>query len=262
MARQEIILGTAPTGLGGDPPRTASQKINLMTKELYDKLATLGTAATMASQTARAAKANELLLAGLNGIGLQNDLRGSLYITGVPGDLAGTGTTIGFADGGALGIPGMTAGTYGVLHSNCHYRDMSGAGGINQTFEAYGETWRRIPQTISFWGHWFLMGGRTVYTSNAEGESWAYADGTMMATAKLDGSSFAISVPTYRTWTFPRAFVAPPAVSVVMHRGALDNYMVTTRVLGPSATSMQMAHSGPPTLGCTFICMAFGLWKR
>lgn len=36
MARQEIILGVAPTGLGGDPPRTASTKINAMTQELYD----------------------------------------------------------------------------------------------------------------------------------------------------------------------------------------------------------------------------------
>lgn len=35
MARQEIILGTPPQGLGGDPPRTASTKINAMTAELY-----------------------------------------------------------------------------------------------------------------------------------------------------------------------------------------------------------------------------------
>ena len=46
MARQEIILGTAPTGLGGDPPRTASQKINFMTKELYAAVESMGTAAT------------------------------------------------------------------------------------------------------------------------------------------------------------------------------------------------------------------------
>lgn len=44
MARQEIILGTAPTGLGGDPPRTASTKINAMTTELYDVTNALGTA--------------------------------------------------------------------------------------------------------------------------------------------------------------------------------------------------------------------------
>lgn len=45
MARQEIILGTPPSGLGGDPPRVASQKINHMTQELYDWQAKLGTAA-------------------------------------------------------------------------------------------------------------------------------------------------------------------------------------------------------------------------
>ena len=42
MARQEIILGTPPNGLGGDPPRTASIKINAMTKELYEKVESLG----------------------------------------------------------------------------------------------------------------------------------------------------------------------------------------------------------------------------
>ena len=45
MAWQEIILGTPPTGLGGDPPRVASQKINFMTRELYDKAAALKSAA-------------------------------------------------------------------------------------------------------------------------------------------------------------------------------------------------------------------------
>ena len=46
MARQEIILGTPPQGLGGDPPRTASMKINAMTTELYARNAQLGSAAT------------------------------------------------------------------------------------------------------------------------------------------------------------------------------------------------------------------------
>ena len=45
MAWQEIILGTPPTGLGGDPPRVASKKINFMTRELYDKSASLKSAA-------------------------------------------------------------------------------------------------------------------------------------------------------------------------------------------------------------------------
>ncbi|MGU3305856.1 pyocin knob domain-containing protein [Pseudomonas sp. M5A4_2d] len=44
MARQEIILGAAPNGFGGDPPRTASSKINAMSTELYARQALLGTA--------------------------------------------------------------------------------------------------------------------------------------------------------------------------------------------------------------------------
>jgi hypothetical protein len=40
MARQEITLGTPPTGLGGDTPRVASSKINAMTLELYQGVGT------------------------------------------------------------------------------------------------------------------------------------------------------------------------------------------------------------------------------
>lgn len=44
MAWQEIILGTPPSGFGGDPPRVASMKINAMTKELYAEVESLGSA--------------------------------------------------------------------------------------------------------------------------------------------------------------------------------------------------------------------------
>ncbi|QKJ73493.1 hypothetical protein HRH33_13190 [Pseudomonas rhodesiae] len=40
MARQEIILGTPPLGLGGDTPRVANSKINAMTSELYQGIGT------------------------------------------------------------------------------------------------------------------------------------------------------------------------------------------------------------------------------
>lgn len=40
MARSEIILGTPPTGIGGDTPRVASSKINAMTSELYQGVGT------------------------------------------------------------------------------------------------------------------------------------------------------------------------------------------------------------------------------
>ncbi|AZF09578.1 Phage tail fiber [Pseudomonas sp. R2-37-08W] len=45
MARQEINLGTAPTGAGGDTTRSTGVKINAMTTELYSRTNSLGTAA-------------------------------------------------------------------------------------------------------------------------------------------------------------------------------------------------------------------------
>lgn len=44
MPRQEINLGTAPTGAGGDTTRSTGVKINAMTAELYARNALLGTA--------------------------------------------------------------------------------------------------------------------------------------------------------------------------------------------------------------------------
>ncbi|MBI6975750.1 hypothetical protein JET74_09940 [Pseudomonas lactis] len=45
MARQEINIGTAPTGAGGDTNRSGAVKINAMTQELYSRTDQLGSAA-------------------------------------------------------------------------------------------------------------------------------------------------------------------------------------------------------------------------
>ena len=262
MARQEIILGTPPAGLGGDPPRTASMKINAMTQELYDKHAALGTASVRAAQTASKANSGELLRADLNGIGMWRDLRSTPYLTGTPREISGTGTTIGFGDAGVLGIPGYTAGVYGVLHSNVHFIDPSGAPGMSQTFEMHGETWRRIALNLDAWNTWLLVGGRVQTASNSESDAWLYPDGSMTAVANLDGGTFSIQTPTYRTWTYPRAFVgAAPKVLVTMSRPALDTVMVSARTYSPGLASVQMAHSQTANAGCTFVCLAIGRWK-
>lgn len=46
MSRQEIDLGTRPSGVGGDTPRSANFKINAMTQELYNRMDALGSAAS------------------------------------------------------------------------------------------------------------------------------------------------------------------------------------------------------------------------
>lgn len=262
MARQEIILGTPPAGLGGDPPRTASMKINAMTLELYAKNGTLGTASTRNAQASSMAGKDDVLVAGSNGIGIYRDLRNTPYMTGTPRDINGSGTTIGFGEAGVLGIPGYASFRYGVLHSNIQFTDPSGGEAMSQTFEMFDETWRRQMLTLDAWGPWFLVGGRTQVVSNANGTAWLYADGTMTATANLDGLGFAISVPTYRTWTYPRAFVgAIPVVSVTMQRPSLDITMVSARTYTPSLTGVQMAHTQSTQAGCGFMCMAMGRWK-
>lgn len=263
MARQEIILGTAPTGLGGDPPRTASTKINAMTTELYANVAAQGTASKANLQTNSIAGRNDVLVAGSNGIGYWRDLRSTAYLTGTPRDLSGSGTTIGFGDAGVLGIPGYSTGTYGVLHSNVHFIDPSGAPAMSQTFEMHTETWRRIALTLDTWNTWVLVGGRTQYVSTNDGEAWLYADGSMMATANLEGGTFAVSVPTFRTWTYPRAFVGTaPKVLVTMSRSALDTVGIYARTYNPGLVSVQMAHSQTAQAGCTFVCLAIGRWKQ
>lgn len=64
MARQEIILGTPPLGLGGDTPRVASSKINAMTSEVYEKLSTLVKVTTPTDSTE-----GRLVTPGFMGIG-------------------------------------------------------------------------------------------------------------------------------------------------------------------------------------------------
>lgn len=51
MARQEINLGSAPTGVGGDTTRSTGVKINSMTLELYNRTNSLGSAANLDAAT-------------------------------------------------------------------------------------------------------------------------------------------------------------------------------------------------------------------
>lgn len=279
MARQEIILGTAPTGLGGDPPRTASTKINAMTLELYSATNSLGTAATRVAQTARKANNGEVLVAGLNGLGTYIDLRGSLYSTGQPADILGTGTNIGFADGGELGIPGLAAGTFGVLHSNAQWTNPAAGAGTSQTFEAGLTTWRRYPLSSTTWRSWEQVGGQIVGLTSAgaimergstsSGEFTKFASGLMICwtssiqPALINASNIGVS------WTYPAAFIAAPSVSANLGVAALG---VTKTFNGPHAigsgatqTALYMLSRAEFVAGdvssVTFQAKAVGWWK-
>ncbi|OJT30259.1 hypothetical protein BOP96_12475 [Pseudomonas sp. FSL W5-0203] len=70
MPRQEINIGVAPTGAGGDTNRSGAVKINAMTAELYARDAQLGTASNANLTTsADDATVGRVLKVGDRGIG-------------------------------------------------------------------------------------------------------------------------------------------------------------------------------------------------
>ena len=283
MARQEIILGTPPTGLGGDPPRVASQKINHMTQELYTQVSELGTASVKTAQTDPKAQNGELLVAGLNGIGLMRDLRGSLYATGSPSDLMGSGTTIGFADGAFLGIPGLSPSSYGVLHTDMHYADMSGFAGQQQRFKSTHGDYMRVPATLESWGNWFKCGSRIVGTltddgtdtaqgaiiergENANGEFTKFADGTLLArtqpiTSKVIGRDLYDVVGfTLPTTVFNNGYTAVSAVAIPTQDN--NQYGVIACYMNDSTTGGVIVRNGPNTAQAFSIRVGIiGRWK-
>lgn len=234
MARQEIILGTPPAGLGGDPPRTASMKINAMTQELYDKHAALGTASVRAAQTTSKAYSGELLRADLNGIGMMSVLEGTVYVNGVPADLFGTGDCSGFCSGGACGVPGMNAGNYGVLSSRMHWSDTAGGSGNMQEWSSGAVKYTRVPASAGAWSPWQLAGAQLVGPmgaglfqsviergSNANGEYVRFIDGTQMCWLVATGYTANVS----KSGLFPMAFASAATTTVtcsVTPNGAYD----------------------------------------
>lgn len=84
MSRQEINLGTAPTGAGGDTTRSTGVKINAMTTELYGKTDNLRSAAYAAitgtvSQSG-GLPTGALMESGVNGAGQYWRFAGGLQV--------------------------------------------------------------------------------------------------------------------------------------------------------------------------------------
>ena len=223
MARQEIILGTAPTGLGGDPPRTASQKINFMTQELYDENAALGTAAKRDVQTSSLdATAGRVLVVGAFGIGLQSSpaLPGGNANTSPPGGTYFTGS----AWAGSI-YPGTNANNQGYLivspWSLLNYAKQQWSS-INTpagSFERY--------LVAGVWSDWFRVytsatatglianGGIIESGSTANGEYTKFFDGTVKMWAN-QALAHVANTELVSVWTFPTSVLASssPQISI------------------------------------------------
>lgn len=282
MARSEILLGTAPSGVGGDTPRSANVKINAMTAEIYQTLGGLGSASRVAIQTNPKSSGNEALNSSMNGIGIFKDLRSSIYATGVPGDLWGSGFLVGFCGAGVLGVPSGVAGAgeYGVLTSNMQYGDMSGATGNMQEFAVAGTTLRRHPASAVAWTPWRVVGQITVGQveggsssaiiekgENGNGQWTKFADGTMiMRLAPKDTAFIPINTFAQTQLTSPQALITNDGVQTVYATAQPyqnnDHYGVISVSTGGGSLFNAIVRNGP-AIGQSFKLniTVIGKWK-
>lgn len=187
MARQEIILGTAPTGLGGDPPRTASTKINAMTTELYGTtpVARGGTGAT----TTGDARTNLGLASGATAtvaVGTQDQSVGRLLKVGDYGIGGGAPTAVDNIDNMYAVLKGKSyaiSTTAGTKPTGIGMLDVISGGNGDAIYQEWYEvtgssnTLRRFYRggfgSANVWGAWFEY----YHTGNTT----RAADGTLKA---------------------------------------------------------------------------------
>lgn len=258
MARQEIILGTPPQGLGGDPPRTASMKINAMTDELY---AATGALVKVASAT--------------------DTTPGRLLTTGAGGILGSASPPASDCNAiraggkyGCAGTPNAPIPDIGTLEVTAHTADW-----VSQTFRAI------LPITRVFERSWY--GGTTwspwieVYTAGnalvdpASGglmsstvvngfQVTKYANGDM----KIQGSGPVIHVEA-STWVtktvsipsgFSGAVLPVPTVSIAPY-STNDCYGITTCYMNSSIEVLFAVRNGPVAQDCATWISVWGRWK-
>ena len=273
MARQEIILGTPTAGLGGDPPRTASMKINAMTQELYDKNATLGTASLANMTTSRDdTTPGRATKTGDYGIGLPLSGRNTLNrmqpiakAGGVSFDyLTGEGRPSGSADGALMTL------TYNNEFYFQTYFDWR-AGDIHTISKATPttpEVWRKFYNSENALGL-VSNGALLEFGSNANGEYARFASCVQMCWRTTISTGFINSSNIGTTWNFPMPFLGAPNVMVNFAAGELA---VRKPFNGPGAVSRtatncsvslwsQGAFVQADVDGVIFSVVAVGRWK-
>ena len=199
MARQEIILGALPNGLGGDPPRTASEKINYMTQELYDKNAALGNAASGTTvDSSFDLTAGRILKTGYCGLGLAVtptwDDMNSVLVNGV---FRATATL--------LNRPPGTSGN-GDSYQHFNWNGIATDGAAVQVYYSYSmnksfirakrsgvwTAWEAQLRTADIVGS-VAIGSILERGSNSNGDYTKFLDGTLMTWGKQTASTVCLA---------------------------------------------------------------------
>lgn len=280
MARQEIILGTAPTGLGGDPPRTASTKINAMTQELYAVTNGLGTASTANIMTSADEAFTSLpfkvVKQGDYGIGrplsgriLPNTVTNRADViarnTGFSVDLLASGDRpTGVIDGPMLSFGYDATQGFQMMFD---WRD-----GSIFTFPsataAPSKTWIKQYNVNNVNGT-MALGAIMERGSVGNGEFIKFSSGYMVCFRPTLTPTLLNSSVIGATWIFPAAFVGTPSVSTNLASGdiAVNKVMNGPHAIGRSTTQCSLyicSQAGFVTgdvTGVTIQATAHGWWK-
>lgn len=271
MARQEIILGTAPTGLGGDPPRTASTKINAMTAELYARDAALGTASNKNVQTSILDTTPGAILA----VGAFGQNGGFASVQGVATNLNTLITPAVYAcnstySGGPAGVSGPV---YVIVISH-------GPDYVKQDLRGITDNkWYTRDLVASAWQPWVPVyteatavgtvasGALFERSENANGSFTKFADGRMVCTGKVTTDVVPANTRLGARGTYPAAF-APGSTPVfsgeVRATVSADHYGVINgdyTGAGRESGLFFTVRNGPSAQAFDFYYMAMGVWK-
>lgn len=275
MARQEIILGTAPTGLGGDPPRTASTKINAMTTELYGVTNNLKTASTKDAQVNKTDNTDgRLLLVGaFGGNGGSSIVMSS---SSDANDLSVSGVYL-FSSGGVnlpptAPFPHITVTTAGPGYSFQSAKSSTTASSaIRMQFNGVFTPWYANYTTLNAVSS-VTSGGIVESGSNANGTYTKWADGTMQCSLVISkpaintnvtfGSLFYSNDQVAAT-NYAAAFISVPEVSVLVTSINYGGVIPGASVRGTAAASPRLVLMSPRsfTSDCIVEITARGRWK-
>ena len=253
MARQEIILGTPPTGLGGDTPRVASTKINAMTLELYQGIGTpaaplpvakggtgVGTlpiafsrllnAQALSYSEAAAERIRMKMFEPINFVTDMDDVS-TAQVRG-PGYVGAN--TIGTRPGGGIY-------TYGILETilitgdlaNQKFTPLSGAAGI--TFPEYRRTGYGLSATR--WGPWRMVidEASAILNPSNGGILSRTVVGGIAITKYLDGRNIANGIFTAATASLT-AGTSVVSITLPFSIGADDSFSNASVTALPSLT--------------------------
>ena len=217
MTINEIFLGSgANDGTGtnlraggeiindnfSDPANAASKLVGTAQDEIPLN-SDLGDASLATVQTSPTdTTAGALMAVGAFGVGGEVDLRGTIYDTGQPQDLYGSGEIHGMCTNTNLGIPDLAAGSFGELHISVQWnnnsvsllpiysRTFSREFAIYRQYALNGTTWsawqRTDPQAFG-WGGTTKLKPTSDLDTYPDSGSYAYDDNTGSAPSVENG---------------------------------------------------------------------------